>query len=129
MKVLTVKEPWASLIAHGYKEYEFRTWKTNYRGELYIHAGKSFEKENQVLVELFHLLPEKGKIIARAKLVDCIPVTEEFEESLIKKNPEVYGRSKGRGGYAWKLEEVELLERPISCNGKLSIWEYHESSK
>ena len=31
MKVLTIREPWASLIINGYKEYEFRNWKTNYR--------------------------------------------------------------------------------------------------
>ena len=35
MKVITIKEPYATLIAEGYKEYEFRVWKTNYRGEIY----------------------------------------------------------------------------------------------
>ncbi len=30
MKVITIKQPWATLIAKGYKEYEFRTWKTKY---------------------------------------------------------------------------------------------------
>ena len=39
MKVLTVKEPWASLIAYGYKEYEFRSWKTNYRGKILMQKG------------------------------------------------------------------------------------------
>lgn len=34
MKVLTIRQPWASLIMAGLKEYEFRSWKTNYRGEL-----------------------------------------------------------------------------------------------
>lgn len=32
MKVLTIKQPWATLIALGYKKYEFRSWKTNYVG-------------------------------------------------------------------------------------------------
>ena len=32
MKVLTIKQPYASLIAHDFKKYEFRTWKTKYRG-------------------------------------------------------------------------------------------------
>ena len=31
MKVLTIKEPWASLIINGYKVYEFRNFKTNCR--------------------------------------------------------------------------------------------------
>lgn len=39
MKAITIKQPWATLIAKGYKEYEFRTWKTKYRGDILIHAG------------------------------------------------------------------------------------------
>ena len=38
MKVITIKQPFASLIASGQKEYEFRTWKTSYRGDILIHA-------------------------------------------------------------------------------------------
>ena len=55
MKVLTVKEPWASLIAYGYKEYEFRSWKTNYRGKILIHAGKSLEKDVSELFKDYNL--------------------------------------------------------------------------
>ena len=39
MKVLTIREPWASLIGEQIKIIETRSWPTNYRGELYIHAG------------------------------------------------------------------------------------------
>ena len=34
MKVLTIKEPWATLIIDGNKKYEFRSWKLNYRGRI-----------------------------------------------------------------------------------------------
>lgn len=44
MKVITIKQPWATLIAKGYKEYEFRTWKTKYRVDILIHAGKRIGK-------------------------------------------------------------------------------------
>lgn len=47
MKALTIKEPWATLIIEGYKEYEFRSWKTNYRGKILIHAGKSIDKKGK----------------------------------------------------------------------------------
>ena len=47
MKALTIKEPWATLIIEGYKEYEFRSLKTNYRGKILIHAGKSLEKNQE----------------------------------------------------------------------------------
>ena len=44
MKVITIKQPFATLIAEGLKEYEFRTWKTKFRGELLIHAGYGIDK-------------------------------------------------------------------------------------
>ena len=45
MKVLTIKQPWATLIAEGLKQYEFRTRNTKYRGDILIHAGKSIDKK------------------------------------------------------------------------------------
>ena len=44
MKVLTIKQPWASLIMLGYKRFEFRSWKTNYRGELLIYTDSTFNE-------------------------------------------------------------------------------------
>ncbi len=40
MKALTIQQPWASLIIIGVKRFEYRSWKTSYRGPLLIHAGK-----------------------------------------------------------------------------------------
>ena len=45
MKVITIRQPWATLITEGYKKYEFRSWQTHYRGEVLIHAGSRIEKE------------------------------------------------------------------------------------
>ena len=45
MKVITLKQPWATLVAEGIKKYEFRTWKTNYRGKVLIHAGAGIDKQ------------------------------------------------------------------------------------
>lgn len=39
MKVLTLTQPWATLIAIGAKGIETRSWSTNYRGPLAIHAA------------------------------------------------------------------------------------------
>lgn len=40
MKAITVLQPWAWLLASGKKHCETRSWKTYYRGEILIHAGK-----------------------------------------------------------------------------------------
>ena len=56
MKVLTIKQPWATLIMQGDKRFEFRSWQTKYRGDLLIHAGKGIDKE--AMKRLFKYLPE-----------------------------------------------------------------------
>lgn len=124
MKALTIKEPWASLIINGYKEYEFRSWKTNYRGKILIHAGKSLEKENLERFKEYNLDYACGEIIGEATLTDCIKVDSEFEEKLFKKNNLVYAKSKHTRIYAWKLENIVKYEKRIPCNGKLSLWNY-----
>lgn len=43
VKVLSIRQPWAWLIVAGLKDIENRTWKTDYRGRLLIHAGKEFD--------------------------------------------------------------------------------------
>ena len=123
MKVLSIREPWASLIINGYKEYEFRTWRTNYRGKILIHASKNLEKDNIVRFKEFDLVYKPGFIIGEAELVDCIPVTTELENELIRKNELVYGASKGRSGYAWKVTNIRTIN-PIEVKGKLGLWNY-----
>lgn len=72
MKVLTIKEPWASLIIEGYKKYEFRSWKTTYRGKILIHAGLNIEKDMLERFKDYELNCIKGAIIGEAELVDCV---------------------------------------------------------
>ena len=109
MKAITIKQPYASLIAAGLKEYEFRTWKTNYRGEILIHAGKGIDKDAMKKFESFKLEYPTGCIIAKAKLTDCVPVTEAVKEELREKNFLVYSgttESADWNGYGFKLENV-----------------------
>ena len=127
MKAITIKQPFASLIAAGLKEYEFRTWKTNYRGEILIHAGKGIDKDAMKKFESLKLEYPTGCIIAKAKLTDCVPVTEAVKEELREKNFLVYSgttESTDWNGYGFKLENVETME-PIFVNGMLGLWEYN----
>lgn len=124
MKVLTIKEPYATLIIEGYKKYEFRSWKTNYRGKILIHAGLTLEKEVVKKFEDYNLDYSKGQIIGEAEIVDCIKVDEEFQKSLISMNPLVYGKSNHVENYAWKLENVKKYKNKIDVKGKLGLWNY-----
>jgi len=126
MKVLSIREPWATLIINGHKEYEFRSWRTNYRGKILIHASKSMEKENVIRFQDLKLNYNPGFIIGEAEIEDCILVTKEFENNLINKNELVYGASRNRAGYAWKLKNVKILKNLIEAKGRLGLWNFEE---
>lgn len=111
------------------KLIETRSWKTNYRGELYIHAsGKSLAKEylnNQYVFELIKDLDMNyGNIICKVNLVDCIYMDEKFLKK-IKKNKQEYNLGKYElGRYAWVFEDIVPIT-PIEAKGKLNIWNYN----
>ncbi|MGM9874690.1 MAG: ASCH domain-containing protein [Bacilli bacterium] len=128
MKALTIKEPWASLIIEEYKKYEFRSWKTKYRGKILIHAGCSVEKDMIKRFSDYDININPGYIIGHATIVDCILVDEEFNKKLRNIDPVVYGRSNHTETYAWKLENVVKYEKPIPCKGKLGLWNYCEEN-
>lgn len=130
MKALTIREPYASLILHGIKKVETRTWKTNYRGELYIHSGISkMSKDilnNKKLMNLYDgISPSYGKIICKCNLVDVVKMTPEYIKS-VSEDELVCGRFEV-GNYAWILDDIEIIN-PIECKGKLGIWNYYEGN-
>jgi hypothetical protein len=45
MKALSIQQPWAWLIVNGHKALENRTWRTNYRGPVLIHAGQKYDQD------------------------------------------------------------------------------------
>ena len=118
MKALTIKEPWASLIINGYKKYEFRSWKTNYRGKILIHAGKG--RDN---ISIFNLDYGYGEIIGEAEIIDCIKLDFNLKNKLLKENELVY-KNMPDSGYAFVLSNVIKYKERIPCKGKLSLWEY-----
>lgn len=123
MKVITLKQPCASMVAYNLKTYEIRNWKTNYRGELYIHAGNSINKDNKCWMNQYDIPYPKSMIIAKCNLVDCIEVDEKFMDELKKIDSNIY-KNNYIGQYAWNLENIELLDEPIPAKGQLSIWNY-----
>lgn len=132
MKVLTIKEPFASLIKDKKKFIETRSWKTKYRGELYIHAGLSIYKKEST-DKLYNQLVQEtkinpGKIICKCTLKDCVYMTEEFIRELKQNNYQecVLGDYKV-GRYAWILEDIVPLNNPIEAKGKLNLWNFENN--
>lgn len=129
MKVLSLYQPYAQIIKSGIKKIETRSWKTNYRGKLYIHASmtklKKEDKENKKLMALVGDADmDYGTIICECDLVDCIEMTEDFIAQLKVNNPDEYNSGfYSPGRYAWILDNVKICD-PIKAKGHLGIWNY-----
>jgi len=146
MKALSIKQPWATLIASGIKNIENRTWKTNFRGTVLIHAGASPSFHDLTLhlsqdqmdeaVKSGFFIPldarnesyVKSAIIGQVDIVDCMlnhpsVWAEKSEPELwdMEGNP-VYDRPT----YNWVLANPVLYDKPIEkVKGKLSFWEFN----
>ncbi len=79
MRALSIRQPWAWLIANGYKDIENRSWQTKYRGPFLVHAGLKVENEVYDLVADWldiHMPPpsdiEKGGIVGQSTILDCV---------------------------------------------------------
>lgn len=122
VKVLSIREPYASLIKMKIKTIETRSFKTNYRGVLYIHASLSKSNVDDELSKL--VTPMYGKIICKCKLVDCVLMTENYVKEIKEKTPMEYKCGLYEAGrYAWILESVEEIDA-IKAKGKLGIWNF-----
>lgn len=129
MKVLSIKEPYASLIKDGIKKIETRSWKTKYRGKIYIHASiaklSKEVKENEELMNLININNlSYGHIICSANLIDCVEMTEEFINEVKKNNNEYITGLYKVGRYGWILDDIKILKEKIPAKGKLGIWNY-----
>lgn len=122
MKVITLKQPWATLVAEGLKKYEFRSWKLNYKGEILIHAGKGIDKDAMKRFEHLNLEYPHSRILARVNIIDCISLNDIINKKIISENELVYGNKYNRTGYAWKLELIEKINDDEVISGKQGIW-------
>lgn len=126
MKVLTIKQPFASLIIKGYKEYEFRTWATKHRGEFLVHAGQSVNKK--ALKTRFNGYDlggmPTGVILGKVTLADCVKITPDIAKTLEEKDNNVYHGFEDWEGYGFKLENVVEFEGKIKVKGQLGFWNY-----
>jgi len=102
MKCLSVKQPWANLIANGEKGIETRTWSTEYRGPLAIASSKEP-----------YLYPA-GCVVCVCELVDCRPMAKADEKVACCK---IYD-----GAWAWVLKDVKKIH-PRKVRGRQRMYD------
>jgi hypothetical protein len=77
MKIISIRQPWASLIVSGVKDVENRTWSTRYRGPVLIHASRTADKisDDEFQARFAMILPPafpRGGVVGIAEIVDCV---------------------------------------------------------
>ena len=118
MKCLSLKQPWAWAIFHG-KDIENRVWSTKFRGELLVHASKSYDLEGYEWIKknfpaLFPLLYRevydlpRGCIIGKVTMTGCV---------IHSSSPWFFGP------YGFTFENPVLFNTSIPCRGKLKIFD------
>lgn len=128
-KALSIKQPWASLIAHGIKDVENRTWKTHFRGRIYIHSSAkgvpnfTFTHEQHLAIPFEFDCPYSA-IIGEVDIVDCVINYDSIWAE--KSDFDSYDdEAPSSIIYNWVLENAELYDQPIlNVKGKLSFWDY-----
>lgn len=80
MKAISIRQPWAALIVAGIKDIENRSWPTQFRGRLLIHAAQKIDKAGIEMMKkmglqqpyIDSLLQYTGGIIGEVEVVDCV---------------------------------------------------------
>jgi len=153
MKTLSIRQPYATLIAEGIKNIENRSFKTKFRGEFLIHASGlwhdrlktgelytndqfkaigAYNLKNRPETNIYRYLDKNvftqslpvGAIIGKVKLVDCVI---NHDSIWAEKDAEINQNDlDAKPIWNWVLEDAILFEEPIlNVKGKLSFWEYN----
>lgn len=137
MKAISIKQPWAYLIAAGIKDIENRTWKCpgKYIGErVLIHASKTQHETPMYLltdeqydsikqekrIEINNSL-EYGCIIGSIEIVDCVV----NHTSIWAEKTNLPEQLSNECKWNWVLANPILFDEPIlNVKGKLGFWNY-----
>lgn len=140
MKAVTILQPWAMLIVLREKKFETRSWRTSYRGEIAIHAGKKVDRDACEREPIKSTLAKHGytadnlptgAVLAVGKLLHCYKSAGAGNgvAVLYSKNENVVGNELhfgdfATGRYAWDLTDVRRLPEPIPAKGQQRLWNW-----
>ena len=132
MKALSLWQPWASFMDLGYKTNETRSWATNYRGPLIIHAAKNITavKDADDILEEGGIDMSKRSVVAGTQwprgvilcvvdLIDCVP-TEKIRDGLTQLERAMGDYSDGR--FAWMTKHVRRIKPAIPYRGMQGLF-------
>ena len=117
MKLISLTQPWASLVMVGLKKFETRSWDTAYRGDIAIHATKgpvdemALQQIRLTLPEVAQLSMPRGAVLAVVKLISCDEMTQAMVWSADDRELAVGDWRPGR--FALELADLRPLAIPL----------------
>ena len=119
MRALSIRQPWAWLVVNGYKTIENRTWSTNLRGRVYVHAGQrtvadDYPEQRHYLARAGIVIPtelSRGAIVGEVTITGCLSASD---------SPWFCGP------YGFTLEDPAAYETPVPCRGQLGFFKVDE---
>jgi len=137
MKVISIHNHWASLIANGVKTMEVRSRAPEYRGPILLHAAKKISTKHPLDIyrctslepllvdgrQPLHTVPG-GHIFARANLAHVVPLTTP---GLWKATCHMHRINKPyeKPMFGWILTDIELTEL-VPAKGQQSFWKHED---
>lgn len=118
VRALSIIQPWADAIIHHGKNVENRSWSTDRRGYVAIHASLKKDKElflylkNEFRISLEIEKTSFGVIIGFAKIIEVIS-----DETVTRNTKKWFS-----GDYGLVLDEVIPLKEPVLAKGALGFW-------
>jgi ASCH domain len=121
LPVLSVRQPWASYLVSGLKSVELRTWLSQYRGWLWIHAGK---RPDLAAMKLLNLRTEEfrcGGLVGLAKVEEYHLIDSENKWLALRGEHLSPGHFGGHC-YGWQFSDALSLPEIIKCPGELGLF-------
>ena len=128
MKCLSLKQPYADLLAFGEKTIELRKWNTKFRGEFLIHASKNIDIQACERLDIDIDKLTLGAIIGSAFLYDFKEYSnqEEFNKDK-QKHFSIVTKYFDGYKYGFLIRNARMFKKSIPYPGKLRFFEVENS--
>jgi activating signal cointegrator 1 len=131
-------QPWATLLASGFKSIETRSWNTKFAGTVLIHASATWGQEslgachNRYIRSALEQLGYLGlnmafvKPLPRSAIIGVFDLvgterTERIRTTLADQERAFGNYSTGR--FAWRTQNQRTFIKPVPTRGALKLWE------
>lgn len=125
MKAISLTQPWAQAIFLDLKHYETRSWKTDYRGKLAIHAAKDFPTYAKEFAQTELALGRGVKRLPFGVIIGWVILEHVYQTYVVANSITPIERLYGdysSNRYAWELTNPVLLSEPIPYRGSLGLF-------